>query len=110
MEHVEGGVTAAKGFTANGVCAGIKPGRTKPDLALIFSELPCAAAGIYTQNIVKAEPVKLTRSRIEVGTAQAVIVNSGNANACTGEQGRENALRMTRTAAEELSLPESSVL
>ncbi len=110
MEHIEGGVTAAKGFTANGVCAGIKPGRTKPDLALIFSELPCAAAGVYTQNIVKAEPVKLTRSRTKEGTAQAVIVNSGNANACTGEQGRENALRMARSAAEELSLPESSVL
>ncbi|MDR2897716.1 MAG: bifunctional glutamate N-acetyltransferase/amino-acid acetyltransferase ArgJ [Spirochaetaceae bacterium] len=116
MEHIEGGVTAAKGFTANGVCAGIKPGRTKPDLALIYSETSCAVAGVYTQNLVKAEPVKLTRLRTEKGSAQAVIANSGNANACTGEQGMENALRMTRCAAvelgavTELSLPETAVL
>ena len=93
MNFIDGGVAAPQGFTTNGLCAGIKAGRTKPDTALIFSERPCAAAGVFTKNRVQAECVKLSRRHVADGSAQAVIVNSGNANACTGEQGAQAALR-----------------
>ena len=89
MQFIDGGVTAPQGFTASGILCGIKKGRTKNDTALIFSEKPCAAAGVFTQNRVKAECVKLTRRNIANGVMQAAIANSGNANACTGEQGAE---------------------
>lgn len=110
MRFIDGGVTAPEGFTANGVLSGIKDGRDKPDTALVYSELPCVAVGIFTTNRVKAECVKLTKSRVADGRAQAVIVNSGNANACTGEQGAQAALRMARAAATRLNLPERDVL
>lgn len=110
MHFIDGGVAAPQGFTTNGLCAGIKAGRTKPDTALIFSERPCAAAGVFTKNRVQAECVKLSRSHVADGSAQAVIVNSGNANACTGEQGAQAALRMAQSAASCLSLPANEVL
>lgn len=104
MQLIDGGVTAPQGFIANGVLSGIKAGRTKEDTALIFSEKVCNSAGVFTQNVVKAEPVKLTRLRLKNRhKAQAVIANSGNANACTGEQGAWAAVRMTRAAANSLS-------
>lgn len=110
MNFIDGGVAAPQGFTTNGLCAGIKAGRTKPDTALIFSERPCAAAGVFTKNRVQAECVKLSRRHVADGSAQAVIVNSGNANACTGEQGAQAALRMAQAAASCLSLPANEVL
>lgn len=110
MNCIDGGVAAPQGFTTNGLCAGIKAGRTKPDTALIFSERPCAAAGVFTRNKVQAECVKLSRRHVADGSAQAVIVNSGNANACTGEQGAQAALRMAQSAASNLSLPAEEVL
>ena len=110
MEFIEGGVCAPKGFTANGICCGIKKGRTKNDIALIKSEKPCTAAAVFTQNLVKAEPVKLTKKHLADGKAQAVVANSGNANACTGTQGYEAALRTAKAAAECLDLRESDVL
>lgn len=110
MNFIDGGVAAPQGFTTNGLCAGIKAGRTKPDTALIFSERPCAAAGVFTKNRVQAECVKLSRRHVADGSAQAVIVNSGNANACTGEQGAQAALRMAQSAASCLSLPANEVL
>ena len=110
MNFIDGGVAAPQGFTTNGLCVGIKAGRTKPDTALIFSERPCAAAGVFTKNRVQAECVKLSRRHVADGSAQAVIVNSGNANACTGEQGAQAALRMAQTAASCLSLPANEVL
>lgn len=110
MNCIDGGVAAPQGFTTNGLCAGIKAGRTKPDTALIFSERPCAAAGVFTRNKVQAECVKLSRRHVADGSAQAVIVNSGNANACTGEQGAQAALRMAQSAASSLSLPAEEVL
>ena len=85
MQFIDGGVTAPLGFTANGMLCGIKAGRTKNDTALIYSEKPCAAAGVFTQNRVKAESVKLTKKNIANGVAQAVIANSGNANACCAQ-------------------------
>ena len=110
MQFIDGGVTAPFGFTANGILCGIKAGRTKNDVALVFSEKPCSAAGVFTQNKVKAESVKLTKKNIADGKAQAVIANSGNANACTGPQGAENALRMAKAAARVLHINAEDVV
>ena len=87
MKQVKGGVTAAKGFEAASTAAGIKyTGRT--DMALIYSQVPCEAAGTFTTNVVKAAPVKWDQQVIAGGEkVQAVVVNSGIANACTGEEG-----------------------
>ena len=87
MKKTEGGVTAPEGFKAAGLYAGIKKGGKK-DMAMIFSEAPCRAAGVFTTNVVKAAPVKWDYQVVhEGGAAQAVVVNSGVANACTGEEG-----------------------
>lgn len=106
MQFIDGGVTAPAGFYANGMLCGIKAGRTKEDTALIVSEKMCTAAGVFTQNKVKAEPVKLTKMRVSRHRAQAVIANSGNANACTGDEGANVAVRMTHAAAQALSKAE----
>ena len=82
IKIIEGGVCAAKGFTANGVHCGIRHNRTKKDLALIFSEVPATAAAVYTTNLVKGAPLTVTKNNIANGIAQAVICNSGNANTC----------------------------
>ncbi|MFI3325305.1 MAG: bifunctional ornithine acetyltransferase/N-acetylglutamate synthase [Clostridia bacterium] len=82
MKIITGGITAPKGFKANGVLAGIKKGRTTPDVALIVSETMCTAAGVYTQNLVKGAPIIVTQNNLKNGKAQAVICNSGNANTC----------------------------
>ncbi len=105
-----GGVTAPAGFKANGIRCGIKESRKTADLALIVSETPCTAAAVFTGNLVKAEPVKLSMEHIADGKAQAVIANAGNANACTGKQGYENAVRMAKSVSEELSVPVNDVL
>lgn len=110
MQFIEGGVTAPQGFTANGILCGIKASRKTNDTALVFSEKPCTAGGVFTQNRVKAECVKLTQKNLANGVAQAVIANSGNANACTGAQGMENALRMARAAAGELGISADDVI
>ncbi|WP_038074651.1 bifunctional glutamate N-acetyltransferase/amino-acid acetyltransferase ArgJ [Treponema sp. C6A8] len=96
IKFIEGGVTAAKGFTANGILCHIKASRKTNDTALVVSEVPCSAAGVFTQNRVKAESVKLSKKNIANGRIQAIIANSGNANCCTGEQGAQNALRMAK--------------
>ena len=96
IKFIDGGVTAAKGFTANGILCHIKASRKTNDTALVVSEVPCAAAGVFTQNRVKAESVKLCKKNIANGRIQAIIANSGNANCCTGEQGAQNALRMAK--------------
>ena len=93
IKFIEGGVCAPQGFTANGMLCHIKASRTKNDTALVYSEVPCNAAGVFTQNRVKAESVKLTQKHLADGKAQALIAISGNANCCTGAQGAENALR-----------------
>ena len=82
MKIISGGVCAANGFKANGIHCGIRKNRTKRDLALIYSEKLCSCAGVYTTNLVKGAPLKVTKSHIENGYAQAVICNSGNANTC----------------------------
>ena len=82
MKIINGGVCAPIGFTANGIHCGIRKNRTKRDLALIFSEKLCSASAVYTTNLVKGAPLKVTKTHIENGYAQAVICNSGNANTC----------------------------
>ena len=79
---VDKGVCAAKGFKAGGINVGIKPGSKKRDLAVISCETKCTAAAIYTQNKVKGAPIIVTKEHLKNGIAQAVIVNSGNANTC----------------------------
>ncbi len=111
MKYIEGGVCAAKGFKAAGVFCGIKANSSplKKDLALIYSEVPCAAAGIFTKNQVKAAPVLLDIELLKSGTAQAIAANSKNANACAPD-GMENAKRMCAAAAKALGISEQSVI
>jgi glutamate N-acetyltransferase/amino-acid N-acetyltransferase len=97
------------GFSFSAVSAGIKKKTTKPDLALIYSEIPAAIAGVFTTNKVKAAPVKLDIRRIRSGKGQAIIANSGNANACTGLQGNKDAKEMTDITAKALGIPSSLV-
>lgn len=110
MEYIEGGVTAAKGFKASSAAAGIKyQGRT--DMAMIYSDVPCVAAGTFTTNIVKAAPVKWDRQVVyESEHAQAVICNSGIANACTGVQGMAYCEATAAKAAEVLGVQKDAVL
>ena len=82
MKKVNGGICAAKGFTASGVHCGIRHNKIKKDLSLIYSEKPAAAAAVYTTNLVKGAPLTVTKNHLANGYAQAVICNSGNANTC----------------------------
>lgn len=101
-------ITNVKGITCWGAHTGVKSMRR--DLAIIYSEVPASAAAVFTQNEVVAEPVKISRKHIKDGQAQVVVVNAGNANACTGEQGRKGAEAMVKATAEELQLDESLVI
>ena len=123
----EGGVTAAQGFTANGVCAGVKQATAnaitkaakanesavipngKRDLALIACDKECTAAAIFTKNLVKSDTIFVTQKHLANGRAQAVIVNSGNANACNPD-GYEKAEAMARLAAQALGIDENNVI
>ena len=109
MNKIEGGVCAAKGFTAAGVHCGVKPGSTKNDLALIYCDSDCTAAAVYTLNRVKAAPIYTTMEHLEDGHARAIVANSGNANACA-PGGAENADKMCTFAAEALGLSPQEVL
>ena len=109
MQFIEGGVTAAKGFLAGGIHCGIRKNKSKADLAMIFSKTPCAAAGVYTQNLVKGAPILVTRKNIADGRAQAVICNSGNANTCNAD-GEKKAWRMCEIAGEALGIDPHDVI
>lgn len=109
MKFIEGGVCAAKGFKAGAMRCGIKPSQTKKDLAMIVSDCECSAAAVFTTNRVKAAPVLLTKKHLADGKARAVIVNSGNANACA-PLGIENALRQAKAAARVLDIDETDVI
>ncbi len=110
MEYTDGGVTAAKGFFASSAQAGIKyEGRS--DMALIYSKEPCAAAGTFTRNVVKAAPVKWDRAIVEAGdTVNAVVCNSGIANACTGPEGMKYCEDTAGKTAEMLGISREAVL
>jgi glutamate N-acetyltransferase/amino-acid N-acetyltransferase len=104
IQEVGGGVCAPKGFRAGGICCGIKANSQKRDLALIYSEKPCTAAAMFTTNVVQAASVLVSRKHIAGGGAgsvlRAIIANSGNANACTGEAGIAAANKMAELAAD----------
>lgn len=109
--EIMGGITAPKGFQAAGLRAGIKPGKTNKDMAMIVSTVPCAAAGVFTRNLVKAAPVQWDAKILEEnGIAQAVVVNSGIANACTGDAGYENVVKTAEAVAKELSIRTEQVV
>ncbi len=109
MEFIKGGVTAAKGFIASGIHCGIRKNQTKKDLAMIKSEVKCSAAAVYTQNKVYGAPITVTRNNISDGFAQAVIVNSGNANTCNAD-GVEKAEMMCEIASKALSVDKKDVI
>jgi len=106
-----GGVTSPGGFLAGATSAGIKnKDRSRLDLGILFSKVPCPAAAVFTTNKVKAAPVVLSQKRLQKGRASAVIMNSGCANACTGEQGMADALEMTGLAARHVGVSPEDVL
>ena len=109
MKMIEGGVTAAQGFVAGGIHCGVRKNKSKPDLAMIYSEKPCAAAAVYTQNLVKGAPILVTQKNIADGTAKAVICNSGNANTCNAD-GEEKAQAMCDLTAQALGIAPQDVV
>ncbi len=109
MKIISGGVCAAQGFKANGIHCGIRKNKTKRDVALIASEVPAAAAAVYTTNLVKGAPLTVTKNHIANGIAQAVICNSGNANTCNAD-GIEVAEKMSELTAKELGIRADDVV
>ena len=110
MKKIEGSVTAAKGFLAAGTEAGIKY-QNRKDMAMIYSEVPCILAGTFTTNLVKAAPVLWDKKIVkESPYGQAVVINSGIANACTGKEGFAYCEKTAQVASEVLHIPESAVL
>src|SRR5689334_11815175 len=118
FREIPGSIVAPQGFLASGVFCDIKRLGTgkgsakgkKRDLALIVSEIPAAAAGMFTTNQICAAPVKVSLDHVKRGIAQAIIVNSGNANACTGKQGFKDALLMAELVADQLRMSAKHVL
>ena len=108
MREIKGGITAPEGFKASSVWCGIK--RNKPDLALIYSKIPAVAWGMFTTNKVKAAPVQICIKKICQKRAQVIVVNSGNANVCTGEKGIQDAKKIIKVTSHELGVREEDVL
>ena len=109
MIKINGGVCAAKGFTASGIHCGIRKNKEKKDLSLIFSEVPASASAVYTTNLVKGAPLTVTKKHLESGKAQAIICNSGNANTCNAN-GVEIAEKTCELLANELGIPQDDVI
>ncbi len=109
MKQIQGGVCAAKGFTANGVHCGIRKNKTKRDLALIVSEVEASAASVYTQNLVKGAPLTVTKNNIQDGYARAIVCNSGNANTCNAN-GIEIAEETCALVAKELGVQPTDII
>ena len=111
MDFIEnGGVTSPLGFQAAGVCAGLKRSHA-PDMAMIWSEAPCSFSGTFTSNLFPAAPVQLCRERVlKQKKIQAVVINSGVANACTGIEGYSNAEKMAALTARELKIDPGMVM
>ncbi len=108
VAELSGGVTAAEGFRAGAAACGLK--KAGLDLMLLVGEHVCSVAGVFTTNVVKAAPVLLSQRRVKTGRAQAVVINSGCANACTGEEGMQRCAQMAADAAQALDVPEELVL
>lgn len=110
FSHLKGGVGAPQGFRTSAVSCGIKnPDSNRLDLALIYSERPCSSAGAFTTNRVKAAPVRVSQSNLRKGDLRAIVANSGNANACTGVQGIQDANAMCAAVAQPLGLKRSEI-
>ncbi|MFR8274713.1 MAG: bifunctional ornithine acetyltransferase/N-acetylglutamate synthase, partial [Roseburia hominis] len=110
IKMIKGGVTAAKGFCAASTAAGIKY-QNRQDMAMLYSEVPCAVAGTFTTNLVKAAPVKWDQKIVyESKKAQAVVINAGIANACTGEEGMRYCRQTAEKVGELLPVPKDQVL
>ncbi len=109
MQKTTGGVTAPKGFLAGGLHCGVRASQMKKDLAMIYSQTPCTAAAVYTQNKVYGAPITVTRNNIADGMAQALICNSGNANTCNAD-GVEKAEAMCQMTAEALGLSPEDII
>lgn len=110
MKHIEGGVTVPRGYKAAAALAGIKPTSSKKDCALVVSEVPAVTAGVFTTNLVQAAPVRWCREVCRSGKARAVFINSGNANACTGDQGYADTAATAGYVAEQLGMTAREVL
>jgi glutamate N-acetyltransferase/amino-acid N-acetyltransferase len=111
MREIRGGVCAPKGFRSSAVAAEIKiPGSDRLDLALVASVVPAQAAGVFTKNLVKAAPVMVSQKNLRSRFVRAVLLNSGNANACTGKQGHLDCLEKTRAVSECLGVRQSNIL
>jgi len=110
FHEVDNCVTAPQGFRAGTIASGIKSDGSIPDLAILASDVPCVAAGTFTTSSTRAAPVLVCLERLKSGKAQAVIVNSGNANCATGDIGLLNAYRMTEYAAKRLDIEPEMVL
>lgn len=110
FKFIDGGVTSPQGFTAQGVCASVKPSNTaKRDVAVIYCDVPCSAAAVYTKNLVKSDAIAVTQKHLENGIAQAVIANSGNANTCNAD-GLEKAEKMCAITADALGINREDVI
>ncbi len=110
MTAIQGGVTAPKGYRASGVAAGIKPSSTKKDCALIVSDSMASVAGLFTTNVVKAPGVRRNATICEMGQAQAVFVNSGNANTCTGDRGIRDVVSTAELVGASLGIEADAIL
>lgn len=111
MKVIDGGVTAPKGFLAAGLRAGIKPGKTNKDMAMIYSERPAVVAGTFTRNVVKAAPVLWGKKIVEEQeTIRAAVINTGIANACTGTKGYENVEREATLVSKLLNIKKEEVI
>jgi len=108
MHEIEGGITAPQGFIANGVHCGIK--RAKKDLALVATDRPCPAVGVFTTNKAAAACVEICKAHLANESAHAIVVNSGNANCCTGERGYRDAMRLVEATAQALGCRPVDVL
>lgn len=108
-KFIDGSVTSAKGFKASGIHCGIRKNKGKRDLGLIFCEKKCTAAAVYTTNLVQSSPITVTRQHLENGIAQAVIVNSGNANTCNAD-GVQKAEKMCTLTADKLGISADDVI
>ncbi|MGN1419132.1 MAG: bifunctional ornithine acetyltransferase/N-acetylglutamate synthase, partial [Acutalibacteraceae bacterium] len=109
IKQIDGGVCAAKGFTAGGIHCGIRKNKSKKDLALIYSSVKANVAAVYTTNLVKGAPLIVTKENISDGKAQAVICNSGNANTCN-KGGEEIAKQMCTLAGDALNIDPTDVI
>jgi len=108
-KKVDGGITTPKGFEAAGVACGLKQS-DKKDMAVIFSRTEAVCAGVFTKNIMAAAPVNLSKKHIKLGRCQAVVINSGYANACTGNRGKQNAEAMAQLTADGLGISKEEVV